>query len=237
MNSFCLALVFTMRFNGGRLVAHTTNGEDSHKTKRGTAAKKASGRKFKRKADTESVMNGAGHMILSEAERVSLPFPDSLDGSHSSRCRCVTRTRNTVDMMVTKLVKASYGRQTIVNNACTMRLSRERAEPAMCGITGISRGLRKKSSREIISGGTSTIPETARVHKNGFGRVIHPKMKRNTRDGDIRLRLRLSNIFHFDRMDSVFLHDRPSNAGTVGKNQRAICQSPRIHRRRRLTSA
>ena len=53
----------------------------------------------------------------------------------------------------------------------------------------------------------------------------------------VRLRLRLSAIFQRDRSESGFGRGRPSGPGTPGSSQRAICQSPRVQRCLRLTSA
>jgi len=56
-------------------------------------------------------------------------------------------------------------------------------------------------------------------------------------DAGSRLRRRLSKIFHQERAEIGFPTLRAARPRTLGSNQAAICQSPRIQRCRRPTSA
>ena len=60
--------------------------------------------------------------------------------------------------------------------------------------------------------------------------------KRASIDGGTRLRRRLSKIFHQERADIGFAMYEVLLHRTLGNNQPAICQSPRIHLWRLLTS-
>ena len=81
---------------------------------------------------------------------------------------------------------------------------------------------------------SETIPA---VQKNGSCRKIHAMRRKRNAAGATRLRLRLSNIFHCERGVSGFLCGSGELPGTDEKSHGAICQSPRIHRCRLLTSA
>ena len=81
------------------------------------------------------------------------------------------------------------------------------------------------------------MPITAKVQNQADGNTAQPNSSRSVNTAAIRLRRRLSNIFQRDRSESGFLLRRASRMGISGNSQRAICQSPRIQRCRRLTSA
>jgi hypothetical protein len=64
----------------------------------------------------------------------------------------------------------------------------------------------------------------------------HPYNNNKVSANGTRLLRRLSNIFHFDKADSGFDTNPFSLFGIKGRNQLAICQSPRIQRCRRCIS-
>ena len=81
------------------------------------------------------------------------------------------------------------------------------------------------------------VPITARVHNQSGDKTVQPSSNSSVSAAGTRLRRRLSKIFHRDSTESGFFRRRPPRPGTPGSSQRAICQSPRIQRCRRLTSA
>ena len=68
-------------------------------------------------------------------------------------------------------------------------------------------------------------------------RVRQPSNSSNSDATGTRLRRRLSRIFQRESAVSGFLTMSPAASLTLGSNQCAICQSPRIQRWRRRTSA
>ena len=85
--------------------------------------------------------------------------------------------------------------------------------------------------------GSRMIPTTAKVQNRGWGSMVQPSNKRSVSAAGTRLRRTLSNIFQRDNIEIGFLWDLWTGPGTRGSIHWAICQSPRIQRRRRLTSA
>ena len=81
------------------------------------------------------------------------------------------------------------------------------------------------------------VPITAKVQNQAGDKTVQPSSNSRVNAGGTRLRRRLSKIFHRDSPESGFFRRLPSRPGTPGSSQRAICQSPRIQRCRRLTSA
>ena len=72
------------------------------------------------------------------------------------------------------------------------------------------------SRAEVIAEGISIIPITDSVQNNGEDRHNHPKSSKSVNAGAIKLRLRLSSIFHRERNERGFFSDEPSGAGTRG---------------------
>ena len=73
-------------------------------------------------------------------------------------------------------------------------------------------------------------PARASVKAEARGATYQPTSVNSTSAAGTRLRRRLSKIFQRDSPESGFRSLRPSAAGTRGKSQLTICQSPRIHR-------
>ena len=82
---------------------------------------------------------------------------------------------------------------------------------------------------------------TASVQNAGASNTVQPRIKSDVNAAGTRLRRRLSKIFHCDRAESGLRTRPPAGRGPMrGRRpsiQVAICQSPRIQRWRRLTSA
>jgi acetyltransferase len=77
----------------------------------------------------------------------------------------------------------------------------------------------------------------ADAHQNqGMGQTTQPANNISIIAEGKRLRRRLSKSFHRDSPESVFFCLRPSNPDVLGNIHPNNCQSPRIHRCRRLTS-
>ena len=81
------------------------------------------------------------------------------------------------------------------------------------------------------------MPAADNVHKKGSDKYVHPRIRKSVRAAELTLRLRLSSNFHFDRAEIGFLCLRSPGPTTTGRSHRKSCQSPRIQRRRRATSA
>ena len=78
---------------------------------------------------------------------------------------------------------------------------------------------------------------TDKVQNQADGRTVQPRSNRSVKAADTRLRRKLSKIFHRDSPESGFFWRCGPGPGTPGSSHRAMCQSPRIQRCRRLTSA
>ena len=89
------------------------------------------------------------------------------------------------------------------------------------------------------------MPITAKVQNQGVANTVQPSTNSSVSAAGTRLRRKLSKIFQRDSAESGFCWRRapPPALGsaqltsTRGSNHWAICQSPRIHLWRRLTSA
>ena len=81
------------------------------------------------------------------------------------------------------------------------------------------------------------MPITASVQNQGRGNSVQPNSSSSVNPAGTRLRRRLSKIFHCESPESG-LRWRPAPVrGTRVSSHDAICQSPRIQRWRRATSA
>ncbi len=108
-----------------------------------------------------------------------------------------------------------------------------------CVPNGNSAGGLKKFTSADRSDGSATTASTnivAVALTRGPAKSHAPSKSSSIATGT-RLRRRLSKIFHHDKAEIGFFTLLPSAPGTLGNSHRAICQSPRIHRCRRLTSA
>ena len=145
--------------------------------------------------------------------------------------------RHVVRSTASVLTNASCGRQTSASSAWVNRTTAERSVMAMCSRNTLSGGLRNNCCRIPRNAGETRTPTTTRVQSRGEGRVSHPASNSSSSATGTRLRRRLSAIFHSDSAESGFRCRRPSPTGTQGNSQLAICQSPRIQRWWRETSA
>ncbi len=94
---------------------------------------------------------------------------------------------------------------------------------------------RVMDARKCSSGGTSASMAMATTASAGTPSHAATASSTSSPAGTM-LRRRLSKIFQRERSDNGFGR-RPTGPGTRGNSQAAICQSPRIHRCRRATSA
>ena len=78
---------------------------------------------------------------------------------------------------------------------------------------------------------------TATLQKTTCGRKPHTSSSDTVVAGATMLRRRLSNSFQRDSIDRGLRSRLPARPGTRPSNQPISCQSPRIQRCRRLTSA
>src|SRR4051794_5525662 len=103
----------------------------------------------------------------------------------------------------------------------------------------MSAGRRDNSAAAVRSEGSTRIPTTTAVKNNAPAGANHPANKTASSAIGTRLRRRFSKIFHPESADTGFdtLGPPAVAAGTRGNSHGAICQSPRIHLYRRLTSA
>src|SRR5512133_3185347 len=74
------------------------------------------------------------------------------------------------------------------------------------------------------------------VANRGDDNTVHPDIGSSVDDRGIRLRLKLSAIFHHDKKESGFLRGIPFAPGRKGSSHGISCQSPLIHLDRRVTS-
>jgi hypothetical protein len=81
----------------------------------------------------------------------------------------------------------------------------------------------------MYAGNVSTSRTTAVQSSGDPGRIVQAARSSRSSAGGRTLRRRLSRIFQRAMTGSVFGTARPLASGTVRHNQRAICQSPRIH--------
>jgi hypothetical protein len=94
-----------------------------------------------------------------------------------------------------------------------------------------------RSENAAMKDGASRMPTTISVHSHAGDSTVHPNSRSNVKAAGTRLRRRLSKIFHCDSIDSGFRSLLPSGPLTYRLSHPASCQSPRIQRRRRATSA
>ena len=168
---------------------------------------------------------------------VRLVRSTSPGGFHSRSPLPETDMSHTLRRMAVPLENASCGRQRSVNTAWARPLPVERAAAATCLLISASPDFFRRSIREAIKKGISTMETTQTVWTKGDDDTIQPSRRRRSNAIGARLRRRMSKIFQRDKMESGFFRRTLSVPGTSGRNHRRICQSPRIQRRRRLTSA
>jgi len=119
-----------------------------------------------------------------------------------------------------------------------MCITAEERDAKTCARSGISACFRD-NSRNVDSNGTRPTESSnsaAAIHADVGPRAQLPSNKVMPPNA-VTLRRRLSKIFHFERGLIVLRTSFPPPSGTRGRIHAAICQSPRIQRCRRLTSA
>src|SRR5690349_21304984 len=99
-----------------------------------------------------------------------------------------------------------------------------------CCVMSISLGLNIALHPEEMADGSSVMTTTAIDQNQGECNIVQPAISNRVSAIGTVLRLRLSNIFQRDNAEMEFFFNVPSAPGTTGKNQLAICQSPRIQR-------
>ena len=81
------------------------------------------------------------------------------------------------------------------------------------------------------------MPITVRVQNHSGDKAVQPSSNSSVKAEGTRLRRRLSKSFHSESAESGFFWRCPLEPGTRGSSHGTSCQSPRIQRWRRLTSA
>ena len=99
-----------------------------------------------------------------------------------------------------------------------------------CDVNVMSSGLLISCHTAAAIRGKRTIMVTTAVQNQGKGSTNHPTNNSNVNASGVRLRLRLSNIFHLDNADNLFFIKCPLLSGMKGSIHAPICQSPLIHR-------
>ena len=159
-------------------------------------------------------------------------------GSTRDRFLWLTRTRHVARANARRLNDASSGRHASVNAACASCFPAARNVSARCGINNTSCGFPSASTMDASNGGMKMMPTTINV-QNHDGRQHGPAQQQERRSAP-RGRgcaegCRRSSSATAPRADCARRCRR--RPGTRGSSHAAICQSPRIQRCRRLTSA
>ena len=113
----------------------------------------------------------------------------------------------------------------------------DRASSARCSIHGFPSLFLRMHKPVLKATGPNVMVAARRLQKPAADGVnVQPSSSIAKSKTGVRLRRRLSAIFHRESHDSTFVV-RPSAPGTSWNSHEAICQSPRIQRCRRLASA
>ena len=135
---------------------------------------------------------------------------------HSRRCFPVIVLRTSVRTMASTITDDSYGRNAIASALRSRLTRRVRRRPASAGNIGARR-----------------IANAPRVQSRALpGSQTQPKTSSTSSDGRIRLRRRLSAIFHRSMGASLFLGLPPSVEGTLGSSQEQelpVAADPAMH--------
>ncbi|KAG1530132.1 hypothetical protein G6F50_017522 [Rhizopus delemar] len=116
-------------------------------------------------------------------------------------------------------------------------LSVDGTQPSRCCPSKTSSPFLTAPRAEANSAGRNTTITPAPVHSQGYGSKVQPSAINSTRLGDTRLRRRLSRILQRASQARGGPPAVPGGRGGWPNSQPSNCQSPRIQRWRRLTSA
>ena len=205
----------------------------------GPATNSISRRLTASRASVTAARPGAAHIDRNVPAMLASPLrSESLAVFHSSNLRFVHPMRTHVRTVASTATQASYGRLT---NTSIPRASGWPNAPSVarqCMLQGRSTGLR---SHPVIAShrvGRNTTParNASMIAAAPVDRAHEPSTTASIAGGT-RLRRRLSKIFQRDKADIGLGPTCPERPLTDGSSQRAICQSPRIHRCLRPMSA
>jgi len=138
--------------------------------------------------------------------------------------------RQMVRTIASMFLYASYGKTAKPKTKRIRKLLTDIPTSIKCDVVVMSSGLLTSCHVAATINGKSTIMVTTEVQNHESGNTHQPNKSSEVNASGVTLRLRLSNIFHFDNPDNVFLVKCPLLSCTKGNIQAAICQSPLIHR-------
>src|SRR5215213_5797961 len=138
--------------------------------------------------------------------------------------------RQFVRTIASIFLKASYGRTAKQNTKLIKKFRMEIPTSKKCEVTSIFSGLLINCQAAAAINGSKIIMVTTAVQNHVNGSTNHPNNRSDVKASGVTLRLRLSNIFHLDIADSLFLTRCPLLSGIKGSIHAPICQSPLIHR-------
>ena len=236
--SRCLACGTKRPALRGWLIHQAMRGEASHRISSGAARTSASGRRSASAAPSSSASTGPMAISFHSAAGVlRLVRATSLEVCHSSRCRWLAPMRHNVRTIASRLYCTSCGSHANASAMRTRCCQPVRMPARRCWPSCTSRGFCTRSSSAASKGGTSTMASTAMVHDSAG--VIHsqPTSNSTSKDAGTRLRRRLSRIFQRDSAVSALRRQPSCAVGAHGSSHGSSCQSPRIQRWRRRTSA
>ena len=162
----------------------------------------------------------------------------SLEGFHSSRRRRVTSTRTTVRIDRVEAEVRLVGQEREGDDGLhDVALRAFLAGGEMLAQRHLQRLVRRVRQRWQAARARAVSRTTIAVQNHAAASTVQPSSSNAVSVAGTRLRRRLSKSFHCDSSDSGLRSRRPSAPGTRRRSQPASCQSPRIQRRRRATSA
>ena len=222
----------------GWLIHHAIAGEASHSSSNGIASHSACGRCNTSVTPSSTASSGPIHISRHNAAgALSLRRSTSLEVRHCSRWRWLIAMRHSVRTIASRWYSASCGSHASPS-AIRARCCMPALKPARrCWSSCTSRGFCTRSSRADSSGGTSTIDSTATVHECTGEISSQPVTSSASTATGTRLRRRLSRIFQRDNAVSALRRQPACAVGAHGSSHGSSCQSPRIQRCRRFTSA
>src|ERR1700761_7931375 len=127
------------------------------------------------------------------------------DGVHSNNFRRLMIIRQSARRIASTYWDASYGRMERPNTNRISVIFRLSATSERGDFIVSSGGLCNSCHIEATMGGNRMMIDTARVQNQAKGRMNQPSNKSDNNDTGSRLLRRLSNIFHRDKAESLFL--------------------------------
>ena len=223
------------------------SGEKNHSSKTAAAGPSAAGLSIDRPATVATAVSGPMARVRTvcsrspTAERGRLSAASD-DGCHSSRWRREMASRHSVRPMASRLYQASWGSVASATPACPSWRSSDGMTAAQCGLVRTCSGLCSRSPITPTPAGTNSTASPVKVHSAGDSSSAQPSTNSRVSAAGTRLRRRLSAIFQRASADSglgtTMLRSLPGRRSrSRGSNQPSNCQSPRIQRCRRCTSA